>query len=138
MSHFITVINSCKSSLLNERIHMYINTQIEWMNQSFFDTSKIIYIYIYICTYVWIWWILSRVYLLRKTRKKTLFPRLRYCLRVFDFRREISTIAEMFDQGTGSVNFTRASFLSVHLFLYRVAHVHRRYLDSFCLVIKNA
>lgn len=78
----------------------------------------------------------SHVFTYYAKREKTLFPRLRYCLRVFDFRREISTIAEIFDQGTGSVNFTRASFLCVHLF--RVAHVHRRYLDSFCLVIKNA
>lgn len=30
---------------------MYINTQIEWMNQSFFDTSKIIYIYIFVHTF---------------------------------------------------------------------------------------
>lgn len=67
-------------------------------------------------------------------KKKTLFPRLRYCLRVFDFRREISTIAEIFDQGTGSVNFTRISLYSP-IFLY---HTHAQqnvvYLDG---IIKN-
>lgn len=92
MSHFITVINSCKSSFFEwtyTHVHKYTNRIIEWMSQSFFDTSKIMYIYIYICTYVWIWWILSRVYLLRKTRKNfipavaLLFARLRFQERNF-------------------------------------------------------
>lgn len=68
-----------------------------------------------------------------QNKKKTLFPRLRYCLRVFDFRREISTIAEIFDQGTGSVNFTRTSFLCIHLFFSIESYTcNAVYLDGFC------